>query len=163
MSAGSKLGMEGLINHLRNWAREELALQAELLEALDEQSLAIRGRGSDRLEEATAIVEERSAAARKNEARRTQLFERLAQKWGVAPGTLTFASIAMRAGDHGEGLAALRGELREVVQAVQSKARLVQAELRMHQRIAVEVLGTLLGQDDDGSVTSRGALLNAEA
>ena len=163
MTVGGKVGIEGLINHLKNWVREEIVLQNELLAALDEQSQSIRGRGSERLETATEAVDVKSKRARDNEVRRANLFTRLAKQWDVAPRSLTFPSIALRAEAHGEALAELSTELRSVVQAVQTKARLVQSELRMHQRITVEVLGALLGQGEDGAVTTRGALLNAEA
>lgn len=163
MSASGKAGIAGLIHHASAWAREELAIQAELLEALEAQAQAVGVRGPEGLESASARVDAANGRAGDSERKRANLFARFAKCWDVAPGTLTLGSICARGGEEAAQLTGLRVELRDAVQHVQATARQVGAILRMHHRITTEVLGAVLGQDEDGNVQGSGALLSTEA
>lgn len=163
MSTTGKAGVAGLIHHASAWAREEIAIQTELQSALEEQGACVRQRGPEGLESATARVDAAYARAQESEGKRAKLFARFAQCWGVGAGTLTLGSICARAGEEAGALTELRAELREAALAVQATARQVGAILRMHRKITIEVLGTVLGRDEDGDIQGSGALLSTEA
>ncbi len=163
MSMPGKAGVHGLILHASAWAREELVVQSELQAALEAQSAAVRERDPAVLEAATERVDAAHGQAIASDARRAKLFERFAECWGVAPSTLTLRSICVRAGEGAGSLVQLREELRTAATQVQTTARRVGAELRMHRRVTIDVLGTLLGQDEEGNVQGSGALLSTEA
>lgn len=163
MSTTGKTGVLGLIHHTSAWAREELVVQDELRLALEAQSAAVRERDPGVLETATERVDAAHGRAVASDLRRAKLFARFAECWGVAPSTLTLRSICLRAGEDAGSLVALRDELRAAAIQVQATARRVGAELRLHRRVTIDVLGTLLGQDEEGNVQGSGALLSTEA
>lgn len=148
---------------LAAWAQEELEAQREYLTALQRQEAAVRRAArtelSHSLEDLDRALEKRAL----REARRSTLLAKLADRFGVAPGTMTLRSVIERLGSQGIDTASLRArreELRGVVAEVTRTGRRLAAVAKVHQGLLDEVVRTLAGKDRNDAI-HEGALIDA--
>ena len=149
--------------HLCAWAREELEAQQATLDVLERQEQAVRERDLDGVEMTSIAFERLTARAQSRTKRRGQLLRLLADVWQVPVGALTLGSVAERLGPNGQELAGLRQELRDGAAEVLRRNRQVGALVATFRRVAGEVVELLLTDEDGTSLTTGGALVDAEA
>lgn len=156
-------GLESDLVQLEAWAQEELCAQTALEAALRSQEQAIRaGSTADLLAASEAV----RAATQRNalrEKRRVAGLRALARRFGVAPETLTLASIAERvevAGLDASRLRRTRAELRDVAASALRRGRRVASLARQHRSLVDELFRTLAGErPDEGPGSSEDALV----
>jgi hypothetical protein len=145
--------------HTEAWLQEEIGAQRAVLEVLGRTEAAARGGKSAALERSVRELEAVLAPAAGRDARRRVLANRLGAVLGVNGSEVTLSRLAARLEAERletSRLAALRGELREVVADVLRSSRRLTAMARYHGGLA-EDLGRLLA----GSPTADGNRIDA--
>ncbi len=151
------------LRQLEAYLQEEIGAQGRLIALLEEQERALLSHSRLAIESASHALQAQFAASSSRSRRREDLVARLAQSWGVAPQSLTLASIAERAGSDGERLARQRSELQRATRKAQRLARRTAAAARLHSRLSNEIVRACLGADTLSPKVDAGAVVDAEA
>ena len=151
------------LRQLEGCVQEEIGAQARAAERLEAQALALRSGDSAELCARTAELERELSAAPARAERRAGLLRALAQAWGVAPASLSLASIALRAGAEGRRLDKLRGELRLAAARSARQMRRNALAARLHQRAWREIREGALRAAGGDEALPGGQLVDAEA
>jgi hypothetical protein len=174
------MSLQSLLNHLEGLVRDEIEGKKRLLALLLRQESAVLEHKRVELDETTRAIEKELSLEVGRAGRRERIFAGLAAHWGVAPGTLTLASIAERAergrklertesAGHQTGtLSVLRAEMRDLLANVLRQNRRVSRLVSEHRRLVADTLTLLLGDGesggaDGGMLEGSGSLVDAEA
>ncbi|MDA1264114.1 MAG: flagellar export chaperone FlgN [Planctomycetota bacterium] len=149
--------------HLCAWAREELEGQQAALALLERQERAVRDRDLAGMETVSAELGKFAAKGQSRAKRRNHLLGMLAGIWQVPQRALTLGSVVERLGTDGKQLAQLRQELRDGAAQVMRTMRKVGALVAAFRRVTGDVVELLLTDEDGTSLTTGGALVDAEA
>ncbi|HUR26640.1 MAG TPA: flagellar export chaperone FlgN [Planctomycetota bacterium] len=152
-----------LVEQLERYATEELELQSNTLLALREQETALFHGNLDAMRANVERVDAQLRNCSARSAKRQELLRRFGLHFGVAPSTLTLASICTRLGGEGEELSRIAVSLRETTLAVSRTTRRLGALARMHARLNDEILREVLATQgvDPKELEHCGALLDA--
>lgn len=151
------------LRQLEAYVQEELGAQGRLIALLEDQERALLSHSRPAIESASHALQAQFAASSTRSRRREELVSRIAQVWGVAPQTLTLASIAERAAADGERLARQRAELQRATRKAQRLARRTAAAARLHSRLSNEIVRACLGADALSPRVEAGTVVDAEA
>lgn len=154
---------QSAVNHLLDWAREELAAQRRVLGILELQEAAVHAQDAAATAQSTAELELALEAAPRRSARRARLFHALAERWGVAFQVLSLTSIAERHGPGAEPLLELRDQLEAVATEVAQRNRRVGALIGVHRRVTRDVIRIVLGDEHGDPLGTEGTLVDAQA
>ena len=151
------------LRQLESYVQEELGAQGRLIALLEDQERALLSHSRPAIEAASHALQAQFAASSARARRREELVTRLAQFWGVAPQSLTLASIAERAAGDGERLARQRTDLQRATRMAQRLARRTAAAARPHSRLSSEIVRACLGSDVLAPKVEAGNVVDAEA
>jgi hypothetical protein len=151
-----------LVRHLEAYVQEEIGAQARTLTLVEAQEQAVRSADHVAVAKATRGLEEELRTAPERARRRGLLLEGFGRLWGIDPSALSLASLIERVGPDGGRLQRQRAELRELAGKVARSARRIGLATRAHQRLANEIIETLLAAQTS-RVDGGGALVDAEA
>jgi len=155
--------LQSLMNHLESCMRDHVGAQNRMIVLLEEQERCVLNERPEAVELATkALGAELSTVPERTE-RRDKILARFALAWGVAAGSLTLSSVAERFGEGADRLRELRDELREATALCMRLNRRVSALVRLHRRVMLDVIDSLLADEENSPMRETGTLLNAEA
>jgi len=155
---------QSLINRLEACIQEELQARERTLDLLTQQEEAIVGNRSEKLAEATRVLERELLSNVDRSARRDEVFRCLGRLWGVPQSALTLSSIAERVGPGSERIRGLRDKLRDRTAEVVRRNRRIAALTRLHRQLVQDVLGVLFQEAAQAApLSGAGTLIDAEA
>ncbi len=150
------------LRQLEAYLQEELGAQGRLIRLLEDQERALLSHSRPAIESASHALQAQFSASATRSRRREEIIAQLAQTWGVAPQTLTLASISERAGDEGLRLARQRSDLQRATRTAQRLAQRTAAAARLHSRISSDVVRACLGVDASAPKLEAGSVVDAE-
>ena len=160
--------LQSLMNHLESCMRDHVGAQNRMITLLEEQERCVLEERPAAVELATQALSAELRTVPERTARRDKILARFALAWGVAAGSLTLSSVADRfgagesGGDSGK-LRELRDELREATAKCMRLNRRVSALVRLHRRVMLDVIDSLLSDEENDPMRETGTLLSAEA
>lgn len=155
--------LQSLMNHLEACMRDHVEAQNRMIALLQEQERSVLEERPPGVELATQALTAELRTVPERTQRRDKILARFALAWGVANGSLTLSSVADRYGEGSQRLRELRDELREATAQCMRLNRRVSSLVRLHRRVMLDVIDSLLADEENSPMKETGTLLNAQA